>query len=73
MPGAMSTPTARSWSMWRRWASVPARSLVCLTWTRALGTISRKRDQHGNPYDKLKLNHNVERVGRVAERGFVTR
>lgn len=52
--------------------NVPARSLVCPC-GRTLGTISRKRDQHGNPYDKLKLNHNVERVGRVAERGFVTR
>ena len=47
---------------------MPARSLVCPC-GRTLGTISRKRDQHGNPYDNLKLNHNVERVGRLLFRG----
>lgn len=52
---------------------MPPRLFRCPACSVALGTVSRKRDQHGNPYDKLKLNHNVERVGRVAERGFVTR
>lgn len=69
MPGAMSTPTARSWSMWRRWASVPARSLVCPTCTRTLGTISRKRDHRGNPRDKLRLSDHAVKVERVLFRG----
>lgn len=50
---------------------MPARAFRCTnpTCTKTLGTISRKRDQHGTPYDKLKLNSNVEHVGRILFRG----
>ena len=48
-----------------------ARAFRCtsLTCGRTLGTISRKRDQRGNPYDKLRLNENAVRVERILFRG----
>jgi len=48
---------------------MPARLLRCPSCHVILGTISRKHDHRGNPYDRLKLNHNVERVGRLLFRG----
>lgn len=44
---------------------MPARPFVCLACRRTLGTISRKRDHRGKPYEKLRLNDNVQHVGRI--------
>lgn len=43
---------------------MPARPFTCPACHRTLGTISRKRDQQGNPRDKLRLNDNAVKVGR---------
>ena len=43
---------------------MPPRALTCHACGRTLGTISRKRDQQGNPRDKLRLNDNAVKVGR---------
>lgn len=48
---------------------MPARLLTCPSCGRTLGTISRKRDHRGRPYDKLRLTENVEHVGRLLFRG----
>ena len=48
---------------------MPARLLTCASCSRTLGTISRKLDHRGRPYDKLRLNQNVEHVGRLLFRG----
>ena len=48
---------------------MPARLLTCPNCRVALGTISRKRDHRGNPYDRLRLNDNVHHVGRLLFRG----
>lgn len=48
---------------------MPARAFRCPACQKPLGTINRKRDQHGHPYDKLKLNGNVQHVGRILFRG----
>lgn len=48
---------------------MPARSLTCETCGRTLGTVSRKRDHRGNPYDKLRLSDNVVAVSRILFRG----
>ena len=55
--------------MGRQLANMPARPFVCLACRRTLGTISRKRDHRGKPYDKLRLNDNVQHVGRELFRG----
>ena len=48
---------------------MPARSLVCDTCGRTLGTISRKRDHRGAFYDKLRLTEHAVKVERVLFRG----
>lgn len=48
---------------------MPARLLTCASCGRTLGTISRKRDHLGRPRDKLRLNGNVQHVGRALFRG----
>lgn len=44
---------------------MPPRSFRCPACGVALGTISRKRDHRGKPYEKLRLNDNVQHVGRI--------
>lgn len=48
---------------------MPARLLSCPACHRTLGTISRKRDQRGAPYDKFRPNDNTQHVGRLLFRG----
>lgn len=47
---------------------MPARLLTCASCGRTLGTISRKLDHRGRPYDRLKLNAGVH-IGRSLFRG----
>lgn len=48
---------------------MPPRSLTCPECGRVLGTISRKYNQHGRRHSRIKLNGNVEQVGRSLFRG----
>lgn len=48
---------------------MPARLLSCPACHRTLGTISRKRDHRGRPYDKVVLTDSEVRVGRSLFRG----
>ena len=48
---------------------MPPRPLICDACHRTLGTISRKRDHLGRPRDKLRLDANVQHVGRALFRG----
>lgn len=47
---------------------MPARLLTCPQCGRTLGTISRKHDDRGNPYDRLRLHKGVH-IGRLLFRG----
>lgn len=50
---------------------MPARPFRCANpeCGRTLGTISRKHDHRGKPYDKLRLNEQVQHVGRILFKG----
>ena len=47
---------------------MPARPFTCNACHRTLGTISRKHDDRGKPYDRLRLSKGVH-IGRLLFRG----
>lgn len=47
----------------------PARRWYCPSCHAVMGTLTTRHDQHGRRYTRLRLNHNVEGVGRSLFRG----